>query len=143
MQAVKTIKNVDDPNPNERKFFESLLPRTLTFYDVLSVQKKEEEYRIPETEVEEFVVFRYELSNILRKHLNEDEKTTSVFGGRNPLSKVGGRPLKDVFNQKDPTFQDKYLEMYRPPGIIENQKNLFDKSELPHKEKLWFCNPSN
>jgi hypothetical protein len=54
--------------------------------------------------VEEFVVFRYELSNILRKHLNEDEKTTSIFGGRNPLSKVGGRPLKDVFNQKDPTF---------------------------------------
>jgi len=31
MQAVKTIKNVDDPNPNERKFYDSLLPRTLTF----------------------------------------------------------------------------------------------------------------
>ena len=95
---------MDDPNPNERKFYDSLLPRTLTFYDVLSVQKKEEEYKIAEADVEEFVVFRYELSNILRKHLNEDEKTTSVFGGRNPLSKVGGRPLKDVFNQKDPTF---------------------------------------
>jgi hypothetical protein len=31
MQAVKNIKNVDDPNPNERKFYDSLLPRTLTF----------------------------------------------------------------------------------------------------------------
>ena len=31
MQAVKSIKNVDDPNPNERKFYDSLLPRTLTF----------------------------------------------------------------------------------------------------------------
>lgn len=31
MQAVKSIKNVDDPNPNERKFYEALLPRTLTF----------------------------------------------------------------------------------------------------------------
>lgn len=88
-------------------------------------------------------MFRYELSNILRKHLNEDEKQSNVFGGRNPLSKIAGRALKDVFNQKDPTFQDKYLEMYRPPGIIHNQKALFDRSELPHKEKLWFCNPSN
>lgn len=31
VQAVKSIKDVDDPNPNERKFYESLLPRTLTF----------------------------------------------------------------------------------------------------------------
>ena len=56
-------------------------------------------------------MFRYELSNILRKHLNEDEKQSNVFGGRNPLSKIAGRALKDVFNQKDPTFQDKYLEI--------------------------------
>jgi hypothetical protein len=48
-----------------------------------------------------------------------------------------------MYNQKDPTFQDKYLEMYRPPGIIQNQKALFERSDLPHKEKLWFCNPSN
>lgn len=74
IQAVKSIKDVDDPNPHERKFYESLLPRTLTFHDVLSVSKKEEEYKIHEDDVEEFVVFRYELSNILRKHLNEDEK---------------------------------------------------------------------
>lgn len=33
--------------------------------------------------------------------------------------------------------------MYRPPGIIHNQAKLFDKSDLPHKEKLWFCNPSS
>ena len=33
--------------------------------------------------------------------------------------------------------------MYRPPGIIENQRQLFERSDLPHKEKLWFCNPSN
>ncbi len=31
--------------------------------------------------------------------------------------------------------------MYRPPGIIHNQAKLFDKSDLPHKERLWFCNP--
>ena len=98
MQAVKSIKDVDDTNPHERKFYESLLPRTLTFVDVLSVTKREEEYKIQEDNVEEFVVFRYELSNILRKHLNDDEKVSSIFGGRNPLSKVEGRPLKEVFN---------------------------------------------
>ncbi len=69
-------------------------------------------------------MFRYELSNILRKHLNEDEKQSSIFGGRHPLSKVGGRQLKEILNQKDlpgdkkKEYQEKYLEMYRPPGII-------------------------
>ncbi len=33
--------------------------------------------------------------------------------------------------------------MYRPPGIIPNQAKIFEKSDLPHKEKLWFCNPSS
>jgi hypothetical protein len=70
VQAVKSIKSTDDPNHFDKKFYESLLPRTLTFYDVLTVQKREEEYRIPEADVDEFVVFRSELSNILRKHLN-------------------------------------------------------------------------
>lgn len=94
IQAVKSIKHYKDEEEggtDDRKFYESLLPRTLTFTDVLQVQKKEDEFRIQEEDVEEFVVFRYEMNNILRKHLNEDEKTSSVFGGRHPLSKVGGR----------------------------------------------------
>lgn len=146
---MKNIRDVDDPNPHERKFYESLLPRTLTFKEVLKIKKKEEKYKINEDDVEEFVVFRYELSNILRKHLNEDEKQSSIFGGRHPLSKVGGRQLKEILNQKDmpgdkkKEYQEKYLEMYRPPGIIKNQAKYFDKSDLPHKEKLWFCNPSS
>lgn len=55
------------------------------------MQKREEEYKIADDDIEDFVVFRYELSSILRKHLNEDEKTSSIFGGRHPLSKVQGR----------------------------------------------------
>lgn len=31
IQAVKSIKDVNDPNPHEQKFYDSLLPRTLTF----------------------------------------------------------------------------------------------------------------
>ena len=75
-----------------------LISFTFFYSEVLSVQKKEEEYKIHEDDVDEFVVFRYELSNILRKHLNDDEKTSSIFGGRHPLSKVGGRQLKEILN---------------------------------------------
>lgn len=101
VQAVKSIRDVESVDPHERKFYETLLPRTLTFQEVLQVQKREEEYKIPEDQIDEFVVFRYELSNILRKHLNDDERQSSIFGGRNPLSKVGGRQLKELLNQKD------------------------------------------
>jgi hypothetical protein len=47
-----------------------------------------------------------------------------MFGGPNPLSKVAGRPIKEMFNQKDFTnekkteVQSKYQEIYRPPGLI-------------------------
>ena len=37
VQAVKTIKSTDDPNNYDKKFYETLLPRTLTFADVLTV----------------------------------------------------------------------------------------------------------
>lgn len=33
--------------------------------------------------------------------------------------------------------------MYRPPGIIQGQQRAYDRNDLPHKEKLWFCNPSS
>jgi len=33
--------------------------------------------------------------------------------------------------------------MYRPPGILDNQSKHFETSSLPHKEKMWFCNPSS
>ena len=75
-----------------------LISFTFFYSEVLSVQKNEEEYKIHEDDVDEFVVFRYELSNILRKHLNDDDKTSSIFGGRHPLSKVGGRQLKEILN---------------------------------------------
>lgn len=117
---------------------------------MLCVQKKEEEYRISDEDIDDFVVFRYELSSILRKHLNEDDKAaSSIFGGRHPLSKVGGRQLKEILNQKDlpnekkKEIQELYLEMYRPPGLIPNQAKIYERSDLPHKEKLWFCNPSS
>jgi hypothetical protein len=50
---------------------------------------------------------------------------------------------RDQLNERKKDFQEKYLEMYRPPGIIHNQAKLFERSDLPHKEKLWFCNPSS
>lgn len=74
-----------------------------------------------------------------------------MFGGQNPLSKIGGRPIKEIFNQKDVTnerrneVQSKYQEIYRPPGLIPEQQRMYEKSDLPtkDKDKFWFCNPSS
>ena len=72
-----------------------------------------------------------------------------MFGGPNPLSKIGGRPIKEIFNQKDlnnerkTEIQSKYQEIYRPPGLISGSQRLYEKSDLPHKDKFWFCNPSS
>lgn len=56
---------------------------------------------------------------------------------------VNNQKERDQLNERKKDFQEKYLEMYRPPGIIPNQAKLFERSDLPHKEKLWFCNPSS
>ena len=72
-----------------------------------------------------------------------------MFGGPNPLSKIGGRPIKEIFNQKDlnnerkTEIQSKYQEIYRPPGLISGSQRLYERSDLPHKDKFWFCNPSS
>jgi hypothetical protein len=45
-----------------------------------------------------------------------------MFGGPNPLSKVGGRPIREIINSKDVTNERKAeaQEIYRPPGLISN-----------------------
>lgn len=60
-------------------------------------------------------MFRYELNSIFRKHHYIDDNSTDRFGGKYPLSKIGGNQLKDI-----PIEEKKnYMEMYRPPGLVE------------------------
>jgi hypothetical protein len=41
--------------------------------------------------MDDFVMFRYELNSIFRKHLYLDENSSDRFGGKNPLSRIGGQ----------------------------------------------------
>ena len=57
---------------------------------MLSVIKKEDDYKISDLQVDDFVMFRYELNSIFRKHHYTDDNSTDRFGGKHPLSKIGG-----------------------------------------------------
>ena len=52
----------------KERLYESLLPRTLSFIDVLKTIKVEHKYEIADTHVDDFVMFRYELNGIFKKH---------------------------------------------------------------------------
>ncbi len=59
MKAILTLKN---------SLYKSILPRTLSFMDVLSVYKDETTYQISDVQVDDFVMFRYEMNSIFKKH---------------------------------------------------------------------------
>eukprot|EP00347_Sterkiella_histriomuscorum_P003672 403363386 len=121
MSAIKGLKN---------SLYKSILPRTLSFVDVLSIVKKEEDYKISDIQVDDFAMFRYELNSIFRKHHFQDESNSEMFGGKHPLSKVGGLQLKDLPNDT----KKEYMEMYRPPGIIRSQEtNIQAKPAIDDK----------
>jgi len=86
INAIKSLKN---------SLYKRILPRTLTFIDVLSSVPVEPEYQIEPDMLEEFYTFRYELNTIFRKHYYQDEEPSDLFPlGRHPLSKKNGKPLK-------------------------------------------------
>jgi hypothetical protein len=62
----------------------------MEYRDVLTIVKKEDEYKISDVQVDDFVMFRYELNSIFRKHHFTDDNSTDRFGGKFPLSKIGG-----------------------------------------------------
>lgn len=105
--------------------------------DVLSINKREDEYKISDVQVDDFVMFRYELNSIFRKHHYVDEAYSEyLIGGRNPLSKIQGKQLKDVDDKKN------YLEMYRPPGIVERVETNVGIKSSQLDEKIWNTMPT-
>ena len=88
MQPIKGLK--DDT------LYKNLLPRTLSFADVLQSKPVEEQFTISDMQVDDFYMFRYELHSMLNKHMYQDEEKSEYFLlGRKPLSKVQGQPVKD------------------------------------------------
>lgn len=58
MTAIKKMENVK----------KRILPRTLTFMDVLMCQKSETQFGISDTNVDDFAMFRYEINSVFRMH---------------------------------------------------------------------------
>ncbi len=108
MQALKGMKD-DSPHT----LYKNLLPRTLSFQDVLKTEAIEDEYTISDTQVDDFYMFRYELHSMLNKHLFEGEtedKNQLFLLGKRPLSKVNGMTVKDMIKtlqQKEKQENDK------------------------------------
>lgn len=61
-----------------------------------------------------------------------------MFGGKHPLSKIGGQQLKDIH----PTIQKDYLDMYRPPGIIKPVETAISAKSMID-DKIVFTVPSS
>jgi len=78
--------------------YKKILPRTLSFADVLSSVPIEEEFTISDLHVDDFYMLRYELQTIFKKHMFADEKKSDNFLlGKHPLSKLNGAPVKEIF----------------------------------------------
>lgn len=45
-----------------------ILPRTLSFKDVLSISKTETEFQVSDTNLDDFAMFRYEINSIMKLH---------------------------------------------------------------------------
>jgi hypothetical protein len=118
-----------------------ILPRTLTFRDVLKIEKGEGEFTVSDTNVDDFAMFRYEINSIFRKHQFENEKENcELFIGTNPLSKDRmGNQIKDM----DEAGKAKYEDMYRPPGLVKIAPTYYGKDNKPkifELEESWIKN---
>jgi hypothetical protein len=107
MQAIK--------GPGDQSMYKNMLPRTLSFIEVLRSVPEEMEYTVTDTQVDDFYMFRYEIHSMMNKHLyvDEDEKKTNELFllGKRPLSKVQGVPVKDMIKnlqQRERQDAEKY-----------------------------------
>ena len=119
-EFISAIKSAD-------KLYENILPRSLSFREVLKARKSEPIYYMSDSHADNFAMFRYELNSIFRQHQFIDEDRTDRFMGKNPLSKDrNGKQLKDILedNQKM-----KYADMFRPPGVVRLKEDRL----LPNK----------
>ena len=70
------------------KLYKNILPRTLSFKEVILYRKSERVYTISDSHVDNFAMFRYEINSIFREHQFIDEEPTGRCMGRSPLSKA-------------------------------------------------------
>lgn len=99
MIALKSLKDT---------LYKTLMPRALSFQDVLNSVPIEKSYEISDMQCDDFYLFRYEMNTIFQKHLFQDEGKSDFLLGKKPLSKVQGVPVKemmDVLKQRKEQFK--------------------------------------
>ena len=118
----------------------TLLPRTLAFADVLQSEPEEKTYEVSDVNLDDFYMFRYELSSVFQQHLfKKDRGNDFELLGTNPLSKCQGLPVKEMVdhlrkneeNLKNKREAEQLMlqcqEIYQPPGIVKPLKTVFDQ----------------
>ena len=103
MQAIRSLKGPGS-------LYHTLLPRTISFQDVLYSRPTEKVYNISDVQLDDFYMFRYEMNTIFQKHLFQNEKNndSSMFLlGRKPLSHADGVPVKEKLTKLKQQFAQK------------------------------------
>ena len=118
----------------------TLLPRTLSFADVLESQPYEKTYEVSDVQLDDFYMFRYELNSVFQSHLFKKEKEQDLYLlGQNPLSKCQGLPVKEMMDhlkKNNETYKNRQAEfdqllqqcqeIYQPPGVIKSLPTHFE-----------------
>jgi len=58
MHAIRSLKSL----------YKTILPRTLSFKEVLMTVKNEETFSVSDSYLDEFGMFRYEMNSIFKRH---------------------------------------------------------------------------
>ena len=75
-------------NRLKNTLYRTLLPRTLSFTDVLESHPIEKTYHVSDVQMDDFYMFRYEPNSVFQQHLFQTEKNKDLYLlGQNPLSK--------------------------------------------------------
>ena len=75
-------------NGLKNTLYKTLLPRTLSFADVLESEPIEKVYEVSDVQIDDFYMFRYELNSVFQRHLFQKEKEQDLYLlGQNPLAK--------------------------------------------------------
>lgn len=124
-----------------RPLFERILPRSLSFSQVLRSAPIEAEFNVSDIHMDDFLMFRYELQTINKKHYFADEKGESAqMFGRHPLASYEGIPIKEVLERvrgkegsKNKDMWNDLQQMYIPPGVVRTHETSIEKPMiLPH-----------
>ena len=131
----------------KNSLYKTLLPRTLSFADVLDSKPEEKVYEVSDCNLDDFYMFRYELNSVFQQHLFKPDRARDLYLlGQNPLSKCQGLPVKEMVDhlrKNSDNFKNRAeyeslmmqcQEIYQPPGIIKPVETVFNQPSKIEKD---------